>query len=1391
MKRLIGFLIIFELLFSGIVFAANEQEYPVNPMILRDNGAVILSWKNPSELAMVSLRNLTDDKAVDASLPTAENETAICRIDGLENEKEYTFKVLFEYNGGSKKSIILSEKPSAFTPQVLGPWVFIQNVRESKTPMSGKAFVDREEFYKSGGGTASMRLSMNKKEIADNEYSMLYTETPLDAGTYKLSAKIKAQNASGISIYLGGWANPKSVAGSSPESYDWKDFSAVVTVNQKTSPGMFIVMSGSAEGFWIDDIKLTKIVNGTAQSENLFAREEAESIMNLQNVISVPDIVSRGVKNGAEIIWNNYGLEKCRMNIYDKQSGRLISSTLSDESAALIENLKNDEEHKFLVKTSNHYYVESEAKEISAVPQSERNIKISGADVYSMECVGADSNAFVLRGQTLSSDESVTVALYSGEELSAINETRTAANGRFEFRLNVPDGFYTMYINSASTGKIKGYLSASDYYETTDGILRMSGEVKKYIDLCGEKNIPTDYERIIYRIIERCAQYFKQDNDYGQDIYRNEQIRQLTELYNKAIFNLVQYLDGNKTPTETIRYKTGERTAGGNTFYAPTTHGRRPVYLTGYAADTEFVDYMHDLGMNYMHNEVLLRDVIRRGAAPYWTMDKKDSISISENRMNIISSQSNAVGQYVKLKPDTEYTFGISVTGDIQNGKISLGKESKSISGSGTYESTFKTGTDITEEYKLTFGGGNFEISAPYVTEKGQNENLLINSGFDMQDELFDGYTSSMKPVYEYEEFLKKAEQNDIAVSLNLGIHYIPDAVAEDDKNAASGMSPNPANPRYINAVEIYVRDLFTRIGNSSALCDVVIYNEPVYNASVHESCNPMWQNFLQNKYKDISAVNTAYGANYGSFEEISMPKEVSGEKIFGDYMQFNDEIMSELHHTVSEYIGKYTKAFRHTKVMQYIRPYVGGERLNKSNNYELWANAFDVNGCDAFSAQAQEEHIPLYAKAAWYDYMRSVKKAPVINSEDHVIEDSKNVSYSDKHEHITTDLWLGAVHGRGASASWVYDRKVQYMYFDKSFLNSNMTVRPYEQYYMGKAALDMNRLSDEIEMIADGCADTAILYSQNSLSQSQYHMNMICEAYKAVSQNGGRCEFISDERFEKIPEYGMIVLAGASRISDKMFAALKAYAENGGRLCIIGSETLKYDENGNARDEKSVNDLKAKSDCLSMNASGYFISQSAQKQLRDFVGKALLQHEITAEDAESGAPLEDVEYLIGNGINKSCISLCNYSGKTKKIKLFRNSEAITESKELIDGGDEGEIITLAPYGFKLLEISSPEYSLSLMKKENGAYTEKSGLTNGEWKASVNCGGSVPSGAVIAAAYYRNGNLISVKTKKLEKSDDEIYFEISDAEKGSSVSCMLWRISDMVPYSEKKEITVK
>ncbi|OUS67936.1 hypothetical protein B1748_35205 [Paenibacillus sp. MY03] len=673
-------------------------------------------------------------------------------------------------------------------------------------------------------------------------------------------------------------------------------------------------------------------------------------------------------------------------------------------------------------------------------------------------------------------------------------------------------------------------------------------------------NIPVDYEKVNYTVVSQFIPYVMEDIEAGLYERASYQLGEMERLYEEALEDVQAYLAGTKQPKPVNRYITGDIEIDRTSFIADTKGAyaddkvRKEVFFTGYGHFEQVrkdIPNFFDYGANIIQVEVGPSYVMKPPhAIPHWDVgssgqieakavkDREVKHSNSSGALRISNQTTLSPQTYLRLqqnvtiKPNTEYTIEAWVKGkNVQEDAVWFpggpGWMDRQYFPSGDYDwtkvsHTYTSGEE--EQFSFVILTENLTENLwiddlrMYETNDSSEVNVLQNPSFDDQDLVDLGreeYAGELSYMYnDILPTLQRAAENNVAVNLLLSPHYFPDFLFKLWPDIASS-NDNPFlrytiyDDRAKQFIKDYLRLVVPLLKDSPALHSITLSNEGVYQSYRDEANKPLWQNYLQKQYDVIADLNAVHGTNYTDFGQIPLPTGVSRTPAFYDWVQFNNDQFSGWHQWMADIIHEIMPDIPvNAKIMN--------GTLNHINNWtwgvdaEQFSEFTQINGNDNANVYLNPENGFTY-ELKFYDLQTSLKEAPVFNSENHLIKDGEDRYIPQLAKHVRTSLWQGAIHGMSATTMWVWERT----YEQNSDFKGSVMHRPDAAAIVGQTGLDLNRLSGEVTAFQQEKPDAAILYSVPSLIYSASYPNSLESAYEAISYNGLRVGFASENQIK------------------------------------------------------------------------------------------------------------------------------------------------------------------------------------------------------------------------------------------------------------------------------------
>lgn len=586
-----------------------------------------------------------------------------------------------------------------------------------------------------------------------------------------------------------------------------------------------------------------------------------------------------------------------------------------------------------------------------------------------------------------------------------------------------------------------------------------------------------------------------------------------------------------------------------------------------------------------------------------------------------------------------------------------------------------------------------FESGEEYIIEKGEFE-------FNFKELICD-----IIPA------LENAKKHGIAVNFLLSPHYMPnwyiDKYPEIRTKSLGFIRYNIYHEKAKELLEVYLRTLLPILVKYDVIQSFCLTNEPQFNTAAdavsgeedkHDllptldiedkrtDLTPQWQAYLQERYKSIEVLNKTWNTEYKAFSDIYMPQEDDFSPRFLEWSRWNNKKFAQWHKWLRDIVREYApnipvqtkfQSTFGTSEMKYHRRF-----LKTGIDPELIAEFTDFSGNDCCSFE-NRSHLPLSYKLMWYDYLTSIKKMPVHDTEDHVIEDRIKDYIPIQAERIYADMWQGAIHGRGASAVWTWQRSNA----PRAASNGSVLHRPDCIEAIGRANFDLNRLRYEADSLQKAKKEIAILYSDTARNYSMEYSADVFRTYEGALYSGITAEFVTEKQIGKIKDYSLVIISCIDYMKDEALEELKNYTESGGKLLIIKRDenSLKYDEYKNEADKNIITAILERAEIMDAPE----IKESPSREFSDAVTSRILtimKPEFIIETADGST--YNIEWRTAEINGQKIINICCYGHEEREIKIKCDGEYVRKYKELISDTDtEGEKVVLRPYYPILIRI--------------------------------------------------------------------------------------------------------
>ncbi len=461
--------------------------------------------------------------------------------------------------------------------------------------------------------------------------------------------------------------------------------------------------------------------------------------------------------------------------------------------------------------------------------------------------------------------------------------------------------------------------------------------------------------------------------------------------------------------------------------------------------------------------------------------------------------------------------------------------------------------------------------------ERGPNS--TVKPGFEVDLSVFDDYIMGA---------LRNGARHHVMVCVLMSPHYFPDwayAHWPELHNAKGGFIKFTIDaPQARRVHETHLKAATGRIKGAPALHSVCLSNEPIYVDSREDKhTQRMWPAYLRQRHGTIDELNRRYGTRYASFEAVAIPapsvpppprpgasskvdvaavaKHRPAMAVLYDWVRFNNQRFSDWHRWMAGVVHGVAPEIRvHAKIMPTIW---ARSNIACGVDPEQFCRLSDLNGNDCWQmilrSRGDRYACNWITEAMFYDLLASMRTAPVVNTEDHLIRDRDELPVPAGHTY--TVLWQGAIRRLGASMVWVWERT----YDRKHDFAGSILHRPENVEAAGRAHLDLMRLSRQVVALQDAPRSVGLLFSIAAIVHDEDYLPALQRSYEALCLAGVPVRFVSEGQAAG-GEYGEVralIVPRAVHTPPAVAKGIARFAAGGGHVVLVGEACLTQDEYG------------------------------------------------------------------------------------------------------------------------------------------------------------------------------------------------------------------------------------
>lgn len=829
--------------------------------------------------------------------------------------------------------------------------------------------------------------------------------------------------------------------------------------------------------------------------------------------------------------------------------------------------------------------------------------------------------------------------------------------------------------------------SSSDY-------LAKATELRTLIEECKGLGINTQYEEIDANIIEVYAERIASFESGVASGISAKQEADLNSLYSNAKANLEAYKAGTKkSPAVVNTYETGD---GFSISGASLENIYGDPYFSagfGHFNMSEHIAELNKYGFDNVQVVVGLGDIVTGDRLiDSWDTVKNGNANVTyemvsnngrsnNTSLHVVNSSAKASNVYgttfqrVPVKPETKYELSFYVKGT-KNKTATMYSvddfDNKQWLGYGT--DSYDTWTK--ETYTFTTGANEYfkEVKFFYedicdlyydditIREVGSNTNLVTNGGFDGDgSDDFDIFYNTNSSFFGALEALYVGEKNDTHVEVLLQLQQNMPTIITDKYPEIKTSRYNIDHAVAQKVEKAYIEGVLAHISDYDSLGSIIVANEPNYNSFLYDGYGTKFANYLEQKYGNISTLNSAYGKSYSNFSKVGMPTAFEASARFYDWKKFNEEIFSNWY---AKTVNIIKTCIPDIPVSLKVQPEFAindsestrAEHMIRGLDLERLGELSDFQGNDSYGYY---DNGTIRTTMLWYDYLNSISDKPIYDSEKHITENDVNSSNS--YDNITTftkqSTWQSMIHGLDMFSIWQWENEAE---------TSHMALRPKALAEVAKTSLDANRLAAEVTAFANAKPTVAILHDDASRIYNNLYLGSVTLAYKAATEAGHKVGFVTPNNIgKKLSEYSTLVIPYATNVEASVINAIAGFS---GKIIMLDSDSLKkneYNQSYSGDMSTKVNQIKNKATVHEVSKSwtdSYKISSPSVSTVRS---------SLTTNSGIAVSSYDDLEWQAVPYKNGHLVNISNYSTTYQRtVTITLNGSAPGYITSAIDNSD-------------------------------------------------------------------------------------------------------------------------
>lgn len=335
---------------------------------------------------------------------------------------------------------------------------------------------------------------------------------------------------------------------------------------------------------------------------------------------------------------------------------------------------------------------------------------------------------------------------------------------------------------------------------------------------------------------------------------------------------------------------------------------------------------------------------------------------------------------------------------------------------------------------------------------------------------------------------------------------------------------------------------------------------------------------------------------------------------------------------------------------------------------------------------------------ATSYDFMESVAPDKIrFNSESHFLSASWWRKLDTSVDYINSVYWLATIQGMDANLAWFWARdpdgspedrlEGELNFFDPALAGSfagSVNQQPHVANAYTQVMYDLNSFSEEVIALREQRRPIRLFHSETSAINKPHHMTEQFELYEKLFFDGFPVGYATENIINKQDNnlWDTVVVYKTEFVTSNELAALQSYLDQGGKIIIDSSESLKNDEYGNPHTQ-SLKESKGKI----INLDGKSNLDNIRQVALD-TAKASLPDIQLIED--NGSEHKGVNWrVVKQDDNSYLVNLNNLGKHTAALTILLTGNKEVDITDMMTGNKLNNNFSVKPKEVYLLNVTT------------------------------------------------------------------------------------------------------